>query len=110
MRWSTTGTKFVVQTLNTIDVFSTSMTLLCQITHTARIQDLRFVARPGQSTGSEVLLVAGEDKKVAVYEEGKLETIANGDEAEEVESSSQSIAYKVIGHFVGHDSRYVCSP
>ncbi|KIO17670.1 hypothetical protein M407DRAFT_227773, partial [Tulasnella calospora MUT 4182] len=69
VRWSTTGTKFVVQTLNTIDVFSTSMTLLCQITHTARIQDLRFVSRPGGSTDSEVLLVAGEDKKVAMYEE-----------------------------------------
>lgn len=110
MRWSTTGTKFVVQTLNTIDVFSTSMTLLCQITHTARIQDLRFVAQPGHSPGSEALLVAGEDKKVAVYEEGKPETTANGDNTEKVESSSQSITYKVVGHFVGHDSRYVRSP
>ncbi|KAG8893725.1 hypothetical protein FRC01_013395, partial [Tulasnella sp. 417] len=105
VRWSTTGTKFAVQTLNTIDVFSTSMTLLCQITHTARIQDLRFVSRPGTSTDSEVLLVAGEDKKVTVYEEGKPSTIANGDNAEEAENGAQVIAYKVISHFVGHDSR-----
>ncbi|KAG8959363.1 hypothetical protein FRC00_001692 [Tulasnella sp. 408] len=99
------GTKFAVQTLNTIDLFSTSMTLLCQITHTARIQDLRFVSLPGKSTDSEVLLVAGEDKKVAVYEEGKANTTVNGENVE-AEDGAQITAYTVIGHFVGHDSRY----
>ncbi|KAG9018904.1 hypothetical protein FRB90_008485 [Tulasnella sp. 427] len=102
VRWSTTGTKFVVQTLATIDVFSTSMTLLCQITHTARIQDLRFVSVPGKSDGSELLLVAGEDKKVAIYKEDKPNTSADGYTIEEPE---EKLAYKVIGHFIGHDSR-----
>lgn len=81
------------------------MTLLCQITHTARIQDLHFVSLPGNSTDSEVLLVAGEDKKVAVYEEGNPNTTANGDNVE-AENGVQTTTYKVIGHFVGHDSRY----
>lgn len=81
------------------------MTLLCQITHTARIQDLRFVSLPGKSTDFEVLLVAGEDKKVAVYKEGKPNTTVNGDIVE-AENGAQTTAYAVIGHFVGHDSRY----
>lgn len=71
------------------------MALLCQITHKARIQDVQFV---DVAEVGEVLLVAGEDKKVSVYKAPTdLETATD-------EETSQS-PYKLVAEFVGHDSR-----
>ncbi|PSS35351.1 hypothetical protein PHLCEN_2v1688 [Hermanssonia centrifuga] len=66
VRWSTDGDLFVLQTLFTLDIYSTDVKLLHTITHPSRIHDVKFCKRAiGEG---EVLLVAAEDKKVSVYD------------------------------------------
>ncbi|KAI0343342.1 WD40 repeat-like protein [Trametopsis cervina] len=87
VRWSITGKLFVVQTLRTLDVYSTDMELLHTITHPSRIHDIKFCKHV--SGDGEVLLVAGEDKKVAVYN---------------VPSDPEQPLH-VIAEMVGHENR-----
>ncbi|KAG2121703.1 WD40-repeat-containing domain protein [Suillus cothurnatus] len=56
VRWSMTGSSFVVQSQNTIDVFTVDMVLRHTITHPSRIHSIRY------------LLVGAEDKKLSVYD------------------------------------------
>ncbi|KAH7923711.1 WD40 repeat-like protein [Leucogyrophana mollusca] len=66
VRWSVTGSSFVVQSQSSIDVFSTDMVLRHTIQHPSRIHSVRFCHRvngPG-----ELMFVAAEDKKVSIYE------------------------------------------
>ncbi|KAH7890993.1 WD40-repeat-containing domain protein [Phlebopus sp. FC_14] len=66
VRWSITGSNFVVQSQSSIEVFSTNMVLQHTVTHPSRIQSVRFCKRVNGE--GELLLVAAEDKKVSVYE------------------------------------------
>ncbi|KZT25344.1 WD40 repeat-like protein [Neolentinus lepideus HHB14362 ss-1] len=68
VRWSSDGGMFVVQAQKTIDVYTTDMSLLCSITHSSRVHDVKFCKCTVQDNESEFLLVAAEDKKVSVYE------------------------------------------
>ncbi|KAG1724186.1 WD40-repeat-containing domain protein [Suillus lakei] len=65
VRWSTTGSSFVVQSQNTIDVFTIDMVLRHSITHPSRIHTVRFSKRVNGV--GELLLVGAEDKKLSVY-------------------------------------------
>lgn len=65
------------------------MTLIHTLQHPSRIHDLKFTKRV-EGTG-ELLLVAAEDKKVAIY-------LVPADRTE---------APKIIAHLVGHENRYV---
>ncbi|KAG2345913.1 WD40 repeat-like protein [Suillus weaverae] len=66
VRWSTTGSSFVVQSQNTIDVFTVDMILRHTITHPSRIHTIRFSNRVNGS--GELLLVGAEDKKLSIYD------------------------------------------
>ncbi|CDO68795.1 hypothetical protein BN946_scf184805.g4 [Trametes cinnabarina] len=66
VRWSTDGTLFAVQAQNTIDVYSTEMDLLHNITHPSRLHDIKFCKRVDGD--GELLLAGGEDKKLSIYE------------------------------------------
>ncbi|KAG2036640.1 WD40-repeat-containing domain protein [Suillus americanus] len=66
VRWSTTGSSFVVQSQNTIDVFTVDMVLRHTITHPSRIHTVRFSNRVNGS--GELLLVGAEDKKLSIYD------------------------------------------
>jgi protein MAK11 len=66
VRWSMTGSSFVVQSQNTIDVFTVDMVLRHTITHPSRIHSIRFSNRVNGS--GELLLVGAEDKKLSVYD------------------------------------------
>ncbi|KAG0694129.1 WD40-repeat-containing domain protein [Suillus ampliporus] len=66
VRWSTTGSSFVVQSQNTIDVFTIDMVLRHTITHPSRIHTLRFSKRVNGA--GELLLVGAEDKKLSIYD------------------------------------------
>ncbi|KIK93527.1 hypothetical protein PAXRUDRAFT_12597 [Paxillus rubicundulus Ve08.2h10] len=65
VRWSITGSSFVVQSQSSIDIFSTDMALRHTITHPSRIHSVRFCKRVNGE--GELLLVAAEDKKVSIY-------------------------------------------
>ncbi|KIJ65420.1 hypothetical protein HYDPIDRAFT_88400 [Hydnomerulius pinastri MD-312] len=65
VRWTSTGSSFVVQSHSSIDVFSTDMVLRHTITHPSRIHSVRFCKRVNGE--GELLLVAAEDKKVSIY-------------------------------------------
>ncbi|KAF8722670.1 hypothetical protein AX14_009685 [Amanita brunnescens Koide BX004] len=67
VRWSTDGSKFVVQSGSTMDIYDTSMTLLHTITHPSRLHDVKFSPR-ASGEGGELLLAGAEDKKLAIYE------------------------------------------
>ncbi|KAG8898505.1 hypothetical protein FRB99_007393 [Tulasnella sp. 403] len=86
VRWSNSGKYFAIHAVNTIDIYSTNMTLLHQITHSSRVQDILFVSRP--SSDSEVLLVAAENKKIAAYEEVK-KLSSSKSKSDDVESSEE---------------------
>lgn len=66
VQWSTTGSSFVVQSKNTIDVFTVDMVLHHTITHPSRIHTIRFSKRVNGS--GELLLVGAEDKKLSIYD------------------------------------------
>ncbi|KAG1864981.1 WD40-repeat-containing domain protein [Suillus subalutaceus] len=66
VRWSPTGSSFVVQSQNTIDVFTVDMVLRHTITHPSRIHTVRFSNRVNGS--GELLLVGAEDKKLSIYD------------------------------------------
>ncbi|KAG2141956.1 WD40-repeat-containing domain protein [Suillus clintonianus] len=66
VRWSTTGSSFVVQSQNTIDVFTVDMVLRHTITHPSRIHTIRFSKRVNGA--GELLLVGAEDKKLSIYD------------------------------------------
>ncbi|KAH0836807.1 WD40-repeat-containing domain protein [Lanmaoa asiatica] len=66
VRWSSSGSMFIVQSLSSLDVFSTDMALRHTITHPSRIHSLRFCKRVYGD--GELLLVAAEDKKVSIYQ------------------------------------------
>ncbi|KAF8347961.1 WD40-repeat-containing domain protein [Amanita rubescens] len=75
VRWSTDGSKFVVQSGSTMDIYDTAMTLLHNITHPSRLHDVKFASRPPSSSGGEgggkggdLLLAGAEDKKLTVYQ------------------------------------------
>ncbi|KAF8806854.1 WD40 repeat-like protein, partial [Phlegmacium glaucopus] len=63
--WSIDGSKFIVQSGSTIDVYSTSMDLLCSIKHPSRLHDVKFCKRVNGE--GEVMLAGGEDHKTTVY-------------------------------------------
>ncbi|KIJ21070.1 hypothetical protein PAXINDRAFT_96016 [Paxillus involutus ATCC 200175] len=65
VRWSVTGSSFVVLSQSSIDIFSTDMALRHTITHPSRIHSVRFCKRVNGE--GELLLVAAEDKKVSIY-------------------------------------------
>jgi len=88
VRWSLKGDHFVIQSGKTLDIYSTDMTLLKTITHSSRVHDLRFCKCEGDGD-KEFLLVAGEDKKVVIYD------MAGGDD----------ISLPVVGTLVGHQNR-----
>ncbi|KAJ8586173.1 WD40 repeat-like protein [Rhizopogon salebrosus TDB-379] len=66
VRWSTTGSSFVVQAQKTIDVFSTDMVLRHTITHPSRVHTVQFSRRVNGS--GDLLLVGAEDKKLSIYD------------------------------------------
>ncbi|KAG2061657.1 WD40 repeat-like protein [Suillus hirtellus] len=66
VRWSATGSSFVVQSQNTIDLFTVDMVLRHTITHPSRIHTIRFSKRVNGS--GELLLVGAEDKKLSIYD------------------------------------------
>ncbi|EGN96892.1 hypothetical protein SERLA73DRAFT_185126 [Serpula lacrymans var. lacrymans S7.3] len=66
VRWSVTGSCFVVQCRATIEIYTTDMVLQHIITHPSRIHSVKFCTRVN-GTG-EVLFVGAEDKKVSIYE------------------------------------------
>ncbi|KAI0050948.1 WD40 repeat-like protein [Auriscalpium vulgare] len=87
VRWSSAGQLLIVQYQKTIDVYSTDLVKLHTVNHASRIHDVKFVRRV--DSDDDVLLVAGEDKKVTAY----------------AVSSDPDEAPKPIAHFVGHGNR-----
>ncbi|KAF9565924.1 WD40 repeat-like protein [Agrocybe pediades] len=83
VRWSTDGSKFLVQSGSTMDVYATNMELLYTITHPSRIQDTKFCSRVGEE--GELLFVAAEDRKLTVYD------VPKG-------SETPTIVAEMIGH------------
>lgn len=76
------------------------MTILHQITHTSRIQDLRFVSLGDR----EVLLVAGEDKRIAIYEDPSERTNHPAEKGQDQEVIPGS-EYRIVRELVGHQNR-----
>jgi hypothetical protein len=76
------------------------MTLLHAITHPARIHDVLFAEHPAD--GSELLLVAAENKKVAAYTISAQPSTSAENEEEAMERSS-----RIFAEFIGHSNRYV---
>ncbi|CAL1714478.1 unnamed protein product [Somion occarium] len=66
VRWSVDGSRFLVQTQSTIDIYSTDMDLLHTIIHPSRLHDVKFCKRVNGE--GEVLFAAAEDKKLSVYD------------------------------------------
>ncbi|KAF8902384.1 WD40-repeat-containing domain protein [Gymnopilus junonius] len=66
VRWSVDGSKFLVQSGSSMDVYDTNMVLLHTITHPSRIHDVKFCSLIGSE--GELLLVAAEDRKLSVYD------------------------------------------
>ncbi|KAH8104103.1 WD40 repeat-like protein [Cristinia sonorae] len=66
VRWSTDGSMFIVQTLSTLDLYSTDMELLHTLSHPSRIHDVKFCRRV--EGDGDILLVAAEDKKLSIYD------------------------------------------
>jgi protein MAK11 len=106
VRWSTTGSLFVVQCHSNLEFFSTvcgswlfatrslcavlqDLVLLHTITHPSRIHDVKFIRHP--TTEDQLLLVAAEDKKLSVY-------VIPSDETERP---------RVIAEMIGHSNRLV---
>ncbi|KAF8639094.1 hypothetical protein AX17_001739 [Amanita inopinata Kibby_2008] len=87
VRWSTDGSKFVVQSGSTMDIYDTEMNLLHTITHPSRLHDVKFCQRV--SGPGEVLLAGAEDGKLSVYEI----------------SSTPERPPRIIAQLVGHERR-----
>ncbi|PPQ98044.1 hypothetical protein CVT26_003039 [Gymnopilus dilepis] len=87
VRWSVDGSKFLVQSGSSMDVYATNMDHLFTITHPSRIHDAKFCPRVDGE--GELLLVAAEDKKLSVYD-----VPAEG-------------APKLVAVMVGHQNRSV---
>ncbi|CAA7269264.1 unnamed protein product [Cyclocybe aegerita] len=83
VRWSVDGSKFVVQSGSTMDVYATNMDPLHAITHPSRIHDVKFCKRVDGE--GEILLVAAEDRKLYVYQVP-------------TDSATPSIVAEMIGH------------
>lgn len=64
VRWSPSGTRFAIFAESTVDIYSTKMALLQAFNHASRIHSICFSRT---SSDKEVLLVAGEDKRVSIY-------------------------------------------
>ncbi|KLO19291.1 WD40 repeat-like protein [Schizopora paradoxa] len=88
VRWSLKGDCFVIQSGKSLDIYTTDMALQRTITHSSRVHDLCFCKRADDGD-KEVLLVAGEDKKVVIYD------MSGGDET----------TLPVVGSLVGHQNR-----
>ncbi|KJA23505.1 hypothetical protein HYPSUDRAFT_215091 [Hypholoma sublateritium FD-334 SS-4] len=86
VRWSTDGSKFMVQSGSAMDIYTTNMDLLYTIAHVSRIHDAKFCSRVGGE--GEFLLVAAEDHKLSVYDVPK----ENG-------------TPKIIAEMIGHTNR-----
>ncbi|GJE93253.1 WD40 repeat-like protein [Phanerochaete sordida] len=87
VRWNTDGTLFVVQTMLTLDFYTTDMEMIHTIQHASRIHDVKFTKRV--EGDGELLLVAAEDKKVTVYDI----------------PTDRTQAPAAISYFVGHENR-----
>ncbi|KAK0466835.1 WD40 repeat-like protein [Desarmillaria tabescens] len=87
VRWSVSGSLFIVQSGSTIDLYNTDMTLLHTIKHPSRLHDAKFCKRV--DSDEEVLLVGAEDKKLTIYD------VSNDPEK----------APTIIGLMVGHENR-----
>ncbi|KAL5492334.1 MAK11 [Sanghuangporus weigelae] len=86
VRWSSDGSRFVVQTDSCLDIYSTEMSLLYTVRHSKRIQDVRFHRA---KSGEEYLLVASEDKKVTIYST----------------KSEDNTTLPIIAEAIGHQNR-----
>ncbi|KAL5536983.1 MAK11 [Sanghuangporus sanghuang] len=86
VRWSSDGSRFVVQTDSCLDIYSTEMSLLHTVRHSKRIQDVRFHRA---KSGEEYLLVASEDRKVTIYST----------------KSEDNTSLPIIAEAVGHQNR-----
>ncbi|PBK69109.1 WD40 repeat-like protein [Armillaria solidipes] len=87
VRWSTSGSLFIVQSGSTIDLYNTDMTLLHTIKHPSRLHDAKFCKRV--DSDEEVLLVGAEDKKLTIYD------VSNDPEKPPT----------IVGLMVGHENR-----
>ncbi|KAG7445118.1 WD40 repeat-like protein [Guyanagaster necrorhizus] len=87
VRWSISGSLFIVQSGSTIDLYNTEMTLLHTIKHPSRLHDAKFCKRV--DSDEEVLLVGAEDKKLTIYD------VSNDPEKPPT----------IIGLMVGHENR-----
>lgn len=92
------------------------MALIQSIEHPSRVHDVRFSARPDGE--GEVLLVAGEDKKISVYElheispdnvqtTSKIASDEDKGEEAEVEVDTPTSQYAIVAEFIGHENRCV---
>ncbi|KAF7317698.1 Glycosyltransferase family 39 protein [Mycena kentingensis (nom. inval.)] len=90
VRWSPSGTLFVVQTGSTIDVYNTDMALLHTVQHPSRLQDVLFCKRvPGFGEG-ELLLAGAEDKKLSIYD---------------MSSTDAEHPPRIVASMTGHENR-----
>ncbi|KAF9269228.1 WD40 repeat-like protein [Marasmius fiardii PR-910] len=87
VRWSMDGSRFIVLSGSTIDVYDTAMTLIHTTTHPSRLHDGKFSLRADGK--SEVMLIGAEDKTVSIYDVPK----------------DQEHPPKIIGRMVGHSNR-----
>ncbi|KAJ8079558.1 Protein mak11 [Marasmius tenuissimus] len=87
VRWSTDGTRFVVLSGSTIDVYDTAMTLTHTTNHPSRLHDAKFTLCADGKT--EVLLIGAEDKNVSIYDV----------------PTDQDHPPQIIGKMVGHSNR-----
>ncbi|KAL0576232.1 Protein mak11 [Marasmius crinis-equi] len=87
VRWSTDGSRFVVLSGSTIDIYDTAMTLIHTTNHPSRLHDAKFTLRVDGK--GEVLLIGAEDKTVSIYDV----------------PTDQEHPPKIIGKFVGHTNR-----
>ncbi|KAK1236215.1 Protein mak11 [Marasmius sp. AFHP31] len=87
VRWSTDGSRFVVLSGSTIDVYDTAMTLTHTTNHPSRLHDAKFTLCADGKT--EVLLIGAEDKNISIYNV----------------PTDQDHPPQMIGKMVGHSNR-----
>jgi hypothetical protein len=125
VRWNELGTMFAVASGSAVDVYTVvrssmgrrdslcahltqEMVIMHSITHPARIQDVILAQHPSASEQT-VLLVAAEDKKVAVYDlPPRASTFADADSDDAVEdaTASNGPAPRIFAELVGHVNRW----
>ncbi|KAG8221093.1 WD40-repeat-containing domain protein [Butyriboletus roseoflavus] len=68
VRWSSSGSMFIVQSLSSLDVFSTDMVLRHTVTHPSRIHDLRFLSDDPQFPPTIIAEMVGHSNRVKAVE------------------------------------------